>query len=524
MQEKSLTYPVPPSPGTLPNIPPSGTNPGIPWTGTETFQVERAVHDDGIGIVQGRTTALLNGKHVPVAITSQRTNFMHELEQGVGFEKWNSDAAVLDAKSFIAAAAKVDTTFNWFYVDAHDTAYYSSGKLPARNPQADPDLLNWGTGQWDWLGILSPSLHPQAINPPRGWMTSWNNRPAPQWGSSDSNWDYGSLYRNQLLDRELTRRIAATGGKLTPTDLFNVMQVASVTDFRAQRLLDEVLAIIGPAGQLSSPEQAAVAAMASWHQAGDLRQDVAHSGSYAHSDGISYFDATYPHVIQKVFDPWFDTTQQPAYCAGEASPGDIPKTFDNPPSDGHCYGNFSGYNVGSSFDGGWMDALDKTFRQVLSRPDQGPHSVVFCGGGHTAGPAPQAPVNGTVAACRRELLAALDRGISERYAPGQNNHDYAALMQNDRMDYRSLGLFALPTEQWANKPTQQQFVEFKTDRASLGAAAGPGSAGPAAIAGAGGTPGTTRAPSGAWLVALGALALLAGTAVRPRRRGRPRRG
>ncbi|MGI8608476.1 MAG: penicillin acylase family protein [Candidatus Dormibacteria bacterium] len=514
MTEKQLQYVVPPSPGTLPNIPPKGTDLGLPWVGLETFRVERTVHDDGIGIVQGRTTALLNGEHVPVAITTQRTNFLHELEQGIGFEKWNSDSAVHDAKSFITAAQSVDTTFNWFYVDAHDTAYYSSGKLPMRNPAADPDLLNWGTGAWDWLGILPPSMHPQAINPPKGWMTSWNNRPAPQFGSSDSNWDYGSLYRSQLLDRELQKRLAAGGGKLTPTDLFNNMQVASVTDFRAQRLVDEILAIIGP-GTLQPSQQAALAAIASWHSAGDLRQDVGRTGNYAHSDGISYFDATYPHIIQAVFNPWFNSTTYDAYCQGNHSPGGIPKSFDNPPSDGHCYGGFSGYNVGSSYDGGWMDALDKDFRQLLGRPVQGAHSVVFCGGGHASGAAPQAPVNGTLATCRAELLASLDRGIIERYAPGKTkgtaNFDYPALMQNDMIDYRSLGLFALPTEQWANKPTQQQFVQFTADRTSLTTT-------PAAVAMVtGGTPNTARGSLIADLLLLAACLLLLGAATGARR-------
>ena len=514
MVEKQLQYPVPPSPGTLPNIPPNGSGTGDVWTGLETFKVERTIHDDGMAIVQGRTTATLNGRTVQVAVTTQRTNFMHELDQAIGFEQWNSDTAVHDAKSFIAAAQNVDTTFNWFYVDAHDTAYYSSGKLPARNPAADPDLLNWGTGQWDWTGILPYSMHPQAINPPRGWMTSWNNRPAPNFGSSDSNWDYGSLYRSQLLDRELQKRLAAGGGKLTPTDLFNVMQVASVTDFRAQRLLDEIFAIIGP---LSPADQAtygaALAAMRSWHTASppDVRQDVGRTGTYAHSDGISYFDAMYPHIIHAVFNPWLNSTpaDNSTWCdGGFTSPGGIPKTFDNPPSDGHCYGNqdWSGYNVGSAYDGGWQDALDKDFRGVLGQPILTTHPHVYCGGGHT-GATPAAPVEGTLASCRTVLLAALKNGIRDHLSASQ-------VITNDRIDYRSLGLFALPTEQWANKPTQQQFVEFTADRTSL--------PNPLTItAGTGGSPNTARGSLlPALLLVLASALLVVGAAGARRRVGR----
>ena len=313
MVEKDIQYVVPLSPGT------TDTKVDI-WAGTENFHVERMVHDDGIAILQGRTTALRNGEYVPVAISNQRTTFFHELDQAVGFAKFNSVAQVHDAKSFMAAAAAVDTTFNWFYVDAHDTAYFTSGKLPLRNPAADPDLLNWATGEWDWQGYLPASQHAQAINPPRGWMTSWNNRPAPHWGSADSNWDYGSLYRNQLLDRELQKRLVSTGGKVAPVDLFNVMQIASFTDFRAQRLMDNMLSIIGPTSGLSGPEQAAIAAMSSWHGAGDTRQDLGKTGSYAHADGIAVFDAMFPHVIHGVFNPWVSSTAfpatDPAWCSG----------------------------------------------------------------------------------------------------------------------------------------------------------------------------------------------------------------
>jgi acyl-homoserine lactone acylase PvdQ len=501
MVEKDVTYQVPFSPG---------TTGGDIWMGSETFHIERTVHDDGMAIVQGRTTALRGGRYVPVAVTTQRTNFFHELDQAVGFGKWNTVSQVHDARSFIAAAAAVDTTFNWFYVDAHDIAYYTSGKLPRRNPAADPDLLNWGTGDWDWQGWLPAAMHPQAINPPKGWMTSWNNRPAPHWGSSDANWDYGSIYRSQMLDRELQKHLTATGNKLTPVDLFNTMQVASVTDFRSQRLMDSISSIFGPPSALTAPEQAALAAMNSWHAAGDLRQDVARTGSYAHADGIAVFDAMYPHVIHGVFNPWVGGTADPAWCSGSSGGvGGIPKTFDNPPSDGRCYGGFSGFNVGSAYDGGFQDALDKAFRQVLGAPVNGPSPDVYCGGSAPA-TAGGAPIDGDLPGCRRVLLAALDKGIAQKESP-------TTLTNNDKMQYRSLGLFALPDEQWSNKPTAQQFVEFTADRSSL-----PAAVTPASVPGvAPGLPDSSTAPVP--VIGLLGLVLLATLpALRRRGRSRPR--
>ena len=46
----------------------------------------------------------------------------------------------------MAGAADVDYTFNWFYVDSKDIAYYVSGLDPVRPSDVDPNLPTWGTG------------------------------------------------------------------------------------------------------------------------------------------------------------------------------------------------------------------------------------------------------------------------------------------------------------------------------------------------------------------------------------------
>jgi hypothetical protein len=220
------------------------------------------------------------------------------------------------------------------------------------------------------------------------------------------------------------------------------------------------------------------------------------------------FDAMYPHVIHGVMNPWVGSTDDPAWCAGTSGTPNgvagIPKEFDNPPSDGRCYGGFSGFNVGSAFDGGWQDVLDKDFRQVLGQPVAAVHPDIYCGGHANATPG-GTPTDGDLATCRRVILAALDKGISEQKSP-------TTLTSNDKMNYRSLGLFALPDEQWSNKPTEQQFVEFAADRTS---------AAPVATAAAPlGMPNTARGSVVGWLLLVAGVALLAGAALAPRRRWR----
>ena len=60
-------------------------------------------------------------------------------------------------------------TFNLFYVDHRDIAFFTAGRLPIRAPGTNPSLPTLGTGAYDWRGFLKPrDKHPQAINAKAG--------------------------------------------------------------------------------------------------------------------------------------------------------------------------------------------------------------------------------------------------------------------------------------------------------------------------------------------------------------------
>ena len=148
---------------------PNPGGPGIPQQ--YRFLVLRTEH----GIVQLRTT--VDG--APVAIVLQRSTYGRELDSALGFERLGNPDYVKDAASFREAAAAIDYTFNWFYVDDRDIAYYSSGRLPLRADEVDPHLPRWGDAAYDWQGWLGTDAHPQQVNPPSGYLVSWNNKQAP---------------------------------------------------------------------------------------------------------------------------------------------------------------------------------------------------------------------------------------------------------------------------------------------------------------------------------------------------------
>jgi hypothetical protein len=135
--------------------------------------------------------------------------------------------------------------------------------------------------------------------------------------------------------------------------------------------------------------------------------------------------------------------------------------------------------------------IDKDLRQVLGAAVQAPHQNKYCGGHAPASP-PGAPTQGSLSSCKAEILAALAKGIHDRRT------DYTALTQDDRIEYRSLGLQTLPSEAWANKPTQQQFVEFLSRRPGPATFGGGPAGGPTSL------PNTSAVAPGILAAALGA--------------------
>jgi len=106
------------------------------------------------------------------------------------FFKALNDGAVSDSREFREAVSTVNSSFNWFYADSRDIAYQLSGAYPLLTRGTDPNLPIWGTGRYDWRGF-DPTHYtsaeeparslPGEVNPARGYLISWNNKPARGW-------------------------------------------------------------------------------------------------------------------------------------------------------------------------------------------------------------------------------------------------------------------------------------------------------------------------------------------------------
>jgi acyl-homoserine lactone acylase PvdQ len=123
-----------------------------------TAVLQRTVH----GLVFGRATVGGN----PVALVRQRASFGTELDAAVAYLFANR--RLMNAARFERSMAMNPASFNWVYVDANDVVYFHSGRYPRRAAGVHPDFPSWGTGEYEWTGLLTRAEHPRGEIPSAG--------------------------------------------------------------------------------------------------------------------------------------------------------------------------------------------------------------------------------------------------------------------------------------------------------------------------------------------------------------------
>ncbi|MGH9061580.1 MAG: penicillin acylase family protein, partial [Acidimicrobiales bacterium] len=251
------------------------------------------------GVVQGWTTAA-GGR--PVAVVNQRSTFGHDVDSVVGFIGWGEPALTHDVTSWMRSTARIQFTFNWFYVDDRDTGYYVSGRDPIRPPNVDPSLPTWGTGGSEWQGYLSDAAHVHEINPSQGYFVSWNNKPAPGFAAADDQFGYGQVYRSIMLVDQLKAQFAQHG-ELTRSDVVQAMETAATQDLDGRTALPLLLRYLQ-----GRAEPARVTAMLtqlrSWLTDGSHRVKANPSAAqYQHAAAVAIADELVPNLIRALYDP-----------------------------------------------------------------------------------------------------------------------------------------------------------------------------------------------------------------------------
>jgi acyl-homoserine lactone acylase PvdQ len=425
-------------------------------------------HDDYYsvhGVVQGWTT--VDG--APVAIANERSTYNHEVDSGIGFLRWNRPSYTHDAASFMRGAGSIQYTFNWFYIDASQIAYYQSGLDPIRATGVDPNLPSWGTGNADWQGFLSFAGHPHQTGAPNGYIISWNNKPAPGFAAADDNYTYGPVQRVLSLQRAIVDQLNAHGQRLTRANLVRAMEKAASVDLVGTTVLPELLTALPGRGQPANV-RVMLAALRGWMSDGAQRRK-AHAGDtqYAGAAGVAIMDQLYPAVVQALFDHLFMAGGVSTQLGLPASYNVVPEAFSQNP-------NQTG-GSGSSYYGGLQSQVVKVLRQLNGEAVADPFSATtlaqLCGGGG-------------LSACHTLLsqalldtynaLSAANGGSttpSTWTANAETQAGGAPMPQLDAISFTAVGIATQPTIDWQNRPTFQQVVEFPGVPAMSVAAAPP---------------------------------------------------
>ncbi|MDH6138932.1 acyl-homoserine lactone acylase PvdQ [Kitasatospora sp. GP30] len=405
------------------------------------------------GLVTARGT--VGGQ--PVAFTSLRSSYKHEVDSIVGFQMLNDPSVVQGPAGFQQAVQNINYTFNWFYADSQHTAYYNSGNNPVRAPGVDPGLPVMAQPAYEWQGFdpatntaqyTPPSQHPQSVD--QDYYVSWNNKQAADYGSA--GFGDGSVHRANLLDSRV-KALVAKGG-VTRASLTQAMEDAAVTDLRGEDVLPELLQVIGSA-PVTDPQLASVVQeLTSWQASGSKRVETS-AGSHAYTDAtaIQVLDAWWPLLADGVMHPGLGDQ---AYTAltGALQINESPSGGQTGSTNGSVSANESIPHKGSSFQYGWWSYLDKDLRSVLGHPVAGPLAQQFCGGGQ-------------LAACRTVLLNTLQQAAAESASqvyPGDGNCSAGDQWCADAIIQRPLGGITDATTTWQNRPTYQQVVEFPSHR------------------------------------------------------------
>jgi acyl-homoserine lactone acylase PvdQ len=385
--------------------------------GSETLTTLRTK----LGVVVAR--AKIGGQ--PYAYTKLRDTYFHEVDPSAqGFADFNNPEKMNSPKDFMRAANQISYTFNWFYVDNKHIAYFNSGANPVRPRGVDPNLPTLGRDPFLWKGYdpstATEDLTPLAAHPhvtDQGYLTSWNNRQAP-----DYNTGYSSLQRSLPLDARINRDIAGSR-KIRLQQLISDMEDAGTVDLRGDRVLPWILKVINKKPVSDPARRAALKTLQAWRASGSHRIDRDRSGTYDQATAVRIMDAWWPRLVEAQFKPTLGQALFDRIPFGHDAPGPVGSAF---------YTSSYGY-------------VQKDLRDLLGVSVKGPYSRVYCG-------------KGSLGACRNALLNSLGNALQHDSDAELYGGESSAA--HDRIGFSAVGAITQPRIPWVNRPTFQQAVEI----------------------------------------------------------------
>ena len=354
---------------------------------------------------------------------------------------------VHDAGDWIESGYKNDLTFNWFYIDDEEIAYFNSGANPVRAEGTHPNFPVKGKRAFLWEDF-DPELntfrrepietHPQVRD--QRFLTSWNNKQAMGY-RDDGIRGFTSLYRADPLDDRIKQGTAGAK-RMSLVELVEAMEDAGTVDLRGDRVVGPALRVIAGPNGINGPRVGAAAeTMREWARSGAHRRDFDDDGSYDHADAVRIMDAWWPLWVKRQFKPTLGARLHDAFIGQGAAIHDAPGA------------------IGSAFQNVVYGFVDKDLRTILDRPVQAPYSRVYCGQGER---------DRCRTVLRNTLLKAADTSFSELYGDEgctlNNGTEASPQMCHDAVNPTDVTVAPVEEFHWINRPTFQQIVQFEDGR------------------------------------------------------------
>jgi hypothetical protein len=256
-------------------------------------------------------------------------------------------------------------------------------------------------------------------------MTNWNNKPALGFGSSDSEWSYGSIQRVQMLRAGLNARPTHDLASVT-----GAMNRAATQDLRVQGSVFKAIAGVLHTGPAPTPRDAQMLALLeAWRAQGASRLDRDLDGKMDAGAAPAIMDAAYPRIADAVLKPVLGPQLE------------LLRKLEG-----------TSNSSGSDFTGGRIQYVDKDLRRLLGKHFRSPFKTRFCG-------------RGKLAACRTALWAAM-HAAGDELAAEQGTNNPAAWVSDADAERISFAPGLLPTTiRYTNRPSGiQQVISFAGHR------------------------------------------------------------
>jgi acyl-homoserine lactone acylase PvdQ len=364
--------------------------------------------------------ATVSGRRV--AVSRKRSSYLRDATDQLLFQRLTR-GRVRSARDFFRAAAVSPQTFNTFYADNRVAAMVVTGRLPIRARGVDTGLPTDGRGGFEWRGYLPARKHPHGIVR-SGVLNNWNNKPARGFPAADDRYNYGSIHRVQLLNRNTNRVRRHKLATLT-----GAMNAAATQDVREVLLVPVLSRLLRGGPAPSARAMRMLELLEAWRSRGASRLDRNLNG-LIDDPGAAILDAAFPRLANAVIGDLLGpqlTSELGRRMMGQ---------FDGPP-----HGQSTG----------WFAYMHKDLRTLLGDHVRGKFQNRYCGAGD-------------LARCRNDLWAAMEAAGAELAAQqGPNLDNWHADATKERIKFVP-GL--LPTTiRYTNRPNGiQQVISFEGHR------------------------------------------------------------